>query len=135
MIALEGSALKLLPLPVVSSDALLIALEPSVPLQPIQFKVSHLATHHILNTTHLLKFVTVIVTLPSAPALTAVLELTSARLALPHGLELDGLWTSLRAGVPFTPRAGAIAACALTWVTVPRRRVAARKRLLENIAL
>lgn len=55
----------------------------------------------------------VIVTDPSAAAVAApapVAELTAARFAVPQGLAVEGLWTSLRAGVPETPRAGAIAA-------------------------
>lgn len=57
--------------------------------------------------TYALKFVMVAVKLPSALATIGVVEArVEAIFTLPHSLAVDGLWTSLRTGVPATPRAG-----------------------------
>jgi len=82
-IALAAAALKLLPVAVVSIDKLLIARDPSAPA---------------------LKSVTLSFKVPSAAIVAAVDEPTAERAALPQGLAVEGLWTSLRTGVPLTPR-------------------------------
>lgn len=84
--------------------------------------------------TYALKLVIVAVKVPSAAATIGVdVSSVEATLILPHSLAVEGRWTSDRAGVPATPRAGAIAAwaCALS----DNARTKARSRyILENMA-
>ncbi len=58
-----------------------------------------------------------------------------AMLALPQGFASEGRWTSLRLGVPLTPRTGEIAAWACAWRdTLSKRATAARRFLLKIIS-
>lgn len=61
---------------------------------------------NVASLAYALKFVEVIVMVPSAAMVAAVEVPTAERAALPQGLAEEGLWTSLRAGVPETPSIG-----------------------------
>ena len=82
---------------------------------------------------HLLKFVIVAVNVLSA-FMVIVLEVSrvAAMLVLPQGRALFGRWTSLRTGVPATPRTGETAACALTCSVAERRTAEAVMRGAEK---
>lgn len=65
----------------------------------------------VKSPTYALKLVMTAETVPSAAAAMGVdVSMVVAGSILPHSLAVDGLCTSLRAGVPATPRAGATAA-------------------------
>lgn len=64
--------------------------------------------------THPLKLVMDVVNEPEASAATDLEVSMAAKSALPQGCAALGRWTSLRTGVPATPRAGAMAAWADT---------------------
>jgi hypothetical protein len=75
-----------------------------------------------------LKFWMLTLKAPEASAVTGVDEPMPVRAAFPHGLLADGRCTSLRAAVPFTPRAGLIAAWADT-SSVEKARMAPDRRI------
>ena len=77
--------------------------------------------------TYALKLVMVAAKDPSALATMGVTVLRSvAMLTLPHSAALLGRWTSLRTGVPVTPRAGEMMACACAWMEAPSTRAATK---------
>lgn len=77
----------------------------------------------------------VVVNCPAEFAATAVdVLIVFAMFTLPQGFALLGRCTLLRTGVPETPRAGAIAACACAWLR-RARTTAAEERNLANILL
>ena len=119
------AAVKLLPVPVTSTSAETIWREPSTPLRPSQVNTAYDSGSQSGTKTHLLKFVIVAVNVLSAFAvMTPEVSNVCAMFVFPHGFAVDGRCTLLRAGVPATPRTGAIAACALTPSEAERRRAA-----------
>lgn len=101
---------KLFPVPVVSTVADLIAVEPSVPLcskdkdeRDGQFKKER-------DDAYALKFCTETVKAPLFAATGVEVPMVEATLMLPQGLAVDGLCTSERAAVPVTPRGGSMMA-------------------------
>ena len=80
-----------------------------------------------------MKFVTVVVNEPSAAAwIGFVVPMVCAMFTLPQGACVDGLWTSLRTGVPVTPKGGLITACAATCRPRPRT-IGKTVKNLENM--
>jgi hypothetical protein len=79
------------------------------------------------------KFVMLTTNSPSAEAATGVeVSRLSAMFILPQGELVEGFWTSFNVGFPSTPRAGAIAAWALTEDVKARRNMGAMNDL-DNI--
>ncbi len=99
-------------MPVASTFAV-TCVEPSVPLQIEQSPLVRDKDKAEEQDTHALKLVMVAANEPFVAAFTAVDEsMVCAMLMLPQGFAVEGRWTSFLAGVPWTPRAGEMAAWA-----------------------
>ena len=82
-----------------------------------------------------MKFVTVVVNEPSAAAWIGCVEsIFCAMFTLPQGAFVEGLWTSLRTGVPVTPKGGLMTACAATCRPRPRT-IGRTAKNLENMVI
>lgn len=122
------------PVPVVSIAELVISVEPSVPLCACTDSAKG-NNKRDGSMAHPLKFVTV--TAKAFPfAVTAWLPgiACATFTPLPHGDFVLGFVTSARAGVPVTPSAGVMIACALAAERAERRTASAEKGL-ESIVL
>ena len=85
--------------------------------------------------TYALKFVMFALKVPSAfNAMLPDVLIVLAMLTLPHSAFVFGLCTSLRTGVPFTPKAGEMIACALAWSEILRRDTTTARTVLEYIS-